>query len=247
MVRLALIHSVRKKIVKLSSVVLSFVLLSTSSAAFAADTNSFDFYVWGKKVGTTSYSVSTSKGTTKVSSRVDRHDFPVPMTEEFRIGSDGLVLSGTVTRPNDKFTAFYNPDKQHTKIDILPTKNGEPQPAVTWNLPRPDLLIGLMEDSATWQMLMDTVMAHPHADNAYPILNVGENNFTPDRVEVGHLSAPEAGKGTLDGKPIELRHFVLTLPKGAVDLYVDADGRLMQAEVASYGYKHVRTGFALGN
>ena len=230
---------------KLSTVVLTSVLLSTSSVAFAADPNSFDFFVWGKKVGTTSYTLASSKGSTKVSSRVDRHDFPVPMTEDFRIGSDGLVLSGTVTRPNDQFTAFYNPDKQHSKIDVLPSKKGEPQPAVVWNMPRPDFLIGLMEDSATWQILMDTVMAHPHADNAYPLLNVGENNFTPDRVEVGHLSAPDASKGTLDGKPVELRHFVLTLPKGAVDIYVDADGRLMQAEVGSYGYKHVRTNFTL--
>jgi hypothetical protein len=232
---------------KLSTFVLTSILLSTSSGAFAADKNSFEFFVWGKNVGTTTYTLDRSKGATKVSSRVDRHDFPVPMTEEYRIGSDGLVSSGLVTRPNDKFIAIYNPDKRHTKIDVLPSKNGEPQPAVVWNLPRPDLLIGLMEDSATWQMLMDAVMAHPHADNVYPILNVGENNFTPDRVEVGHLSAPDAGKGTLDGKPIELRHYVLTLPKGAVDIYVDADGRLMQAEVASYGYKHVRANFTLGN
>jgi len=231
--------------VKLSTVVLTLILLFTSSAAHAADKNTFDFFVWGKNVGTTTYTLDRSKGATKVSSRVDRHDFPVPMTEDYRIGSDGLVLSGLVTRPNDKFIAIYNPDKPHTKIDVLPTRNGEPQPAVTWNLPRPDVLIGLMEDSATWQMLMDTVAAHPHADNAYPILNVGENNFTPDRVEVGHLSAPEAAKGTLDGKPVELRHFVLTLAKGTVDLYADADGRLMQAEVSASGYKHVRSNFTL--
>lgn len=230
---------------KLSPVVLTFVLLSTSSAASAADTNSFDFFVRGKKVGTTTYTLATSKGVTKVSSRVDRHDYPVPMTEEFRIGADGLVLSGLVTRPNDKVTVIYNIDKQHTRIDVLPTKNGEAQSAATWNLPRPDFLIGLMEDSATWQMLMDAVTAHPHADNIYPLLNVGENNFTPDRVEVGRLSAPDAARGTLDGTPVELRHFILTLPKGAVDIYVAADGRLMQAEVASYGYKHVRTNFAL--
>jgi len=232
---------------KLPAIALISTLLSMSSAAFAADKSSFDFFVWGKNVGTTGYTLDRSKGAIKVSSRVDRHDFPVPMTEEYRIGSDGLVLTGTVTRPNDQFTAIYNPDKQHTKIDVLPSKKGEPQPAVVWNLPRPDLLIGLMEDSATWQMLMDTVMAHPHADNAYPILNVGENNFTPDRIVVGHLSAPDAGKGVLDGKPVELRHYVLTLPKGPVDIYVDADGRLMQAEVGGYGYKHVRTGFTLGN
>jgi hypothetical protein len=229
---------------KLLTLVSTFLLLSTSSAAFAADTNSF--FVWGKKVGTTSYTLASSKGTTKVSSRVDRHDYPVPMTEEFRIGGDGLVLSGLVTRPNDKVTVVYNIDKQHKKIDVLPNKNGEAQPAATWNLPRPDFVIGLMEDSATWQMLMDAVTAHPHSDNVYPILNVGENNFTPDRVEVGRLSAPDDAKGTLDGKPVALRHFVLTLPKGAVDIYVDADGRLMQAEVASYGYKHVRAGFTLG-
>jgi len=171
----------------------------------------------------------------------------VPMTEEFRIGPDGLVLSGFVTRTNDQFTATYNPDKQHTKIDVLPSKKGEPQSAVVWNLPRPDLLIGLMEDSATWQLLMDTVAAHPHADNVYPILNVGENNFTPDSVVVGHLSAPQPAKGTLDGKPLDLRHYVLTLPKGPVDIYVDADGKLMQAEVGGYGYKHVRTNFTLAN
>jgi hypothetical protein len=113
-------------------------------------------------------------------------------------------------------------------------------------MPRPDFLIGLMEDSATWQMLMDAVIAHPHADNAYPLLIVGENNFTPDRVELGRLAAPVAAKGTLDGKPIELRHFVLNLSKGAVDIYVDADGKLMQAEVGGYGYKHVRANFTLG-
>jgi hypothetical protein len=140
---------------KLLTLALTTFLLSASSAAFAADTNTFDFFVWGKKVGTTTYTLASSKGVTKVSSRVDRHDFPVPMTEEFRIGSDGFVLSGMVTRPNDKFIAIYNPDKQHTKIDVLPSKNGEAQPATTWNLTRPDLLIGLMEDSATWQMLMD--------------------------------------------------------------------------------------------
>jgi hypothetical protein len=235
---------------KLATVALTSILLSASGAASAADKNdknSFDFFVWGKNVGTTTYTLDRSKGATKVSSHVDRHDYPVPMTEEFRIGSDGLVTSGFVTRTNDQFTAIYNPDKQHTKIDVLPSKKGEPQPAVVWNLPRPDLLIGLMEDSATWQILMDTVTAHPHADNAYPLLIVGENNFTPDRIEVGRLAAPTDGKGTLDGKPVALHHYVLTLSKGPVDIYVDADGKLMQAEVGGYGYKHVRTNFTLQN
>jgi hypothetical protein len=235
---------------KTSIALLASILLATSSAAFAADKNdknSFDFIVWGKNVGTTSYTLDRSKGTTKVSSRVDRHDYPVPMTEEFRIGPDGLVTSGLVTRPNDQFIAVYNPDKQHTKIDVLPTRKGEPQPAVQWNLPRPDLLIGLMEDSATWQILMDTVTAHPHADNVYPLLIVGENNADRDRLEPGRLAAPTDAKGTLDGKPVALRHYIYTLSKGPVDIYVDADGKLMQAEVGGYGYKHVRTGFTLAS
>jgi hypothetical protein len=235
---------------KTPTLLLASILLSTSVAAFAADKNeknSFDFFVWGKKVGTTTYTLDRSKGAIKVSSSVERHDYPVPMTEEFRIGGDGLVTSGLVTRTNDQFIAIYNPDKQHTKIDVLPTRKGEAQPALTWNLPRPDFLAGLMEDSATWQMLMDTVTAHPHADNIYPLLIVGENNADRDRLEPGRLSAPTDSKGTLDGKPVELRHYVFTLSKGPVDLYVDADGKLMQAEVGGYGYKHVRTGFSLAN
>jgi hypothetical protein len=233
--------------IKRSTLALASLLLSLPPAALAAGKNTFDFFVWGKLVGNTTYTLADSKGDIKVSSSVDRHDYPVPMTEEFRIGSDGLVRSGLVTRVNDHAIIVYKPEKQNSTLEVLPTRNGDPQTTAVWNLPRPDFLIGLMEDAATWQLLTDTATAHPHPDNIYPLLIVGENNFTPDRLEMGHLSPPVPAKGTLDGRPIDLRHYVFTLSKGPVDLYVDAQGTLMQAEVAGYGYKHVRTNFTLTN
>jgi hypothetical protein len=230
---------------KLATVVFASILLSTSSAAFGAETNSFNVFLWGKKSATTTYTLDRSKAGTKVTSRIERQDNP--LKTEFRVGPDGLMISGSIARTNDQIITFYTPNKPHDKMDVVVNKNGDMQSPSVWTLTRPDFLIAVMADPATWQLLMDAATAHTHADSIYMLLLPGENNWTPDHIESGHLAAPVAAKGTLDGKQIELRHFVLTLPKGAAHLYADADGRLMLADLGPYGYKNVRANFTLEN
>lgn len=51
--------------------------------------------------------------------------------------------------------------------------------------------------------------------------------------------------GTLDGKQITVHHLQLTVETQKTELFTDAQGRLLQAELAQPGFAAVRTGFVL--
>ena len=51
--------------------------------------------------------------------------------------------------------------------------------------------------------------------------------------------------GTLDGKPIDLKHYTLRFHAGDADVYTDTEGKLMEADMKQMSSKYVRVKFAL--
>ncbi|MDR3735060.1 MAG: hypothetical protein P4L10_05910 [Acidobacteriaceae bacterium] len=225
---------------------LCLALLTSSVAAIAAETHSFDL-VNGKgvKQSSTTYTINTGKNGFKVRSKVVYvTGNQGSRTIEYAIGNDGLIDSATLTNPEDHTMVMISPSKLNDTLTINLMKGSAPAGSRTITLPVPECTVAFPDDASVWQVLMDIIAAHPRPDHIYRIL-VPATAKTPDRIEPFRLSSDSESAGTLDGKPIVLKHYVLTFNGGASDIYTDADGKLMQAKIASLGVTHIRTNFVL--
>ncbi len=226
---------------------LCLALLSSSIAAIAAETHSFDL-VNGKgiKQSSTTYTINPGKnGSFKVRSKVVYvAGNQGSRSIEYSIGSDGLIDSATLTNPEDRSMTMITPSKLNDSLTINLMKGSAPAGGRTITLPVPECTVAFPDDASVWQVLMDIIAAHPRPDHIYRIL-VPATAKSPDRIEPFRLGSDTESSGTLDGKPIVLKHYVLTFNGGSSDIYTDADGKLMQAKIASLGVTHIRTNFVL--
>ena len=55
----------------------------------------------------------------------------------------------------------------------------------------------------------------------------------------------EDAAGTLEGKPLTLKHYRLNYQKAKAELYTDADGKLMEADMGTTSASYVRVKFAM--
>ncbi len=228
-------------------VLLCLALLSSSVSALAADTHVFDlFNLKGIKLASASYTVDSSKKGIKVHSKTiyETKAAGTNHSVDYAIGADGLLDSATIQNMEDHILTFYSPSKTNDALTIRTMKAAQPTGAHTIALPTPEYIIAFQDDPSVWQVLMDTISAHPHSDNIYRVL-VPATAKVADRIEPFRLNPHSESTGTLDGKPIPLKHYVLTFNAGSSDIYTDADGKLMQARIKPLGVHHVRSNFAL--
>ncbi len=227
------------------TLVLSVAFLTSTSTLLAANTNSFDLLnKQGVKAGTADYTVDASKNIIKV------HSTLAYLSEgrdgshiiDYRVGLDGLFITGNINSAKDHTLTYYTPGKAHDTLEIA-TLSGQSRVTHT---DKPDIFIAFPDEPGIWEVLLRVTAAHPHDDAIYTLYLPAPPPRTNDNVQPFRLIPATPANGTLDGKPITLQHFVLVFNSGRAHIYVDADGRLMQAE-SPFTLKQTRKNFELLN
>ena len=112
-------------------------------------------------------------------------------------------------------------------------------------MPKPDFMVAPDYDPSAMQVLLTAALAHPHSDHLYLLVvprSAAKGSTTPLYITIAD---PTDATGTLDGKPITLKHYALGWNKAKGDLYADADGTLMQADVGPLNVSYIRAKFKL--
>jgi len=96
-------------------------------------------------------------------------------------------------------------------------------------------------DPAGLQILLNMQAANPAPDGSYTcFIPSGQGTLLPCT-----FNNSSKGTGTLDGKPIELAHWVLKLGPVAMDVWTSPAGALLEADVTAQGVAYIRAGFSL--
>ena len=247
----------------LRTAALSVALSCTTSAALAADNNSFTLLHAGKPVGRASYTIDTTKDGYRLRSHFEYRLPPAPAatlnsdhgsapteaqySSEFKIDADGNFLSGYTQNAANQMITAYQPSKLRDSITVSQNQGGVSGDGHTLPMPGPDFLVAPDYDPGTLQILLTTSLAHPHKDSKYTLLVPGNGNSPKSSntlIYIAIHTAPDA-TGTLDGKPVTLKHYQVSYLKGSADLYTDDTGRLMEADMGPLGSTFVRAKFAL--
>jgi len=232
---------------KLRPIALCLALL-TATTAFAADNNSFDVLSRsGAKVATISYTFEKGKDGLKVRSVADWvSDGPGgARTYDYRL-KDGSVTTASMNNMTDHTLVFFEPSKARDTLSINNMKNNASTGIRTLTIPKPEYMIAFNDDTSIWQSLLEVDATHPTDNHTYLLFVPAATAKATDRLEMLHFNAPTDIDGTLNGKPIALKHFVLNFKTGSAHVYADETGKVMQVESGPLGSRtHVRTGFAL--
>jgi len=248
----------------LRTAALIVALSCTATAALAADNNSFTLLHAGKPIGRASYTIDTTKDGYRLRSHFEYripaapadalnsdHGSSAPTeaqySSEFKIDVDGNFLSGYTQNAANQMITAYQPDKLRDSITVSQNQGGVSGDGRTLAMPGPNFLVAPDYDPGTLQILLTTSLAHPHKDSKYTLLVPG-NGASPKSsntlIYIAIHTAPDA-TGTLDGKPVTLKHYQVSYLKGSADLYTDDTGRLMEADMGPLGSTFVRAKFAL--
>lgn len=170
------------------------------------------------------------------------------MTEDYKITDDENYLSGFIQNATNQMLTSYQPDKARKVVIIGQNQGGIAGDSRSLELPSPDFLIAADYDPSAIQLLVNKVMNHPHKDNTYLVLTPVSYGGRPggtQAVPVAMALMDGAASGTLDGKPVTLKHFQMKFHSGAADIYTDDAGNLMEADMGTLSTNYVRNGFAL--
>jgi len=253
---------------------LTLAAILASVPAFAADNNSFAILSKGKQVGKASYTVDKVKEGWRVRSRFEVHltagdqngpsndsaldesggkrgggssgMIEAQVTAEYKTTPEGDFLGGYLSDQTQTITSF-TPDKSRTTVAVNLTQAGASSLPTMLPVPKPDFLLAPTFDPAGLQVLLTTAAAHPHEDKTYLLIVPGASNRQPPTLQYVALdpSHSEPAQGTLDGKPLTLKHYTLRFRSGDADLYTDDAGTLMQAELAKPAVTFTRAKFVL--
>ena len=253
----------------LRSATVFFALVCTVPAALAADTsNNFVLLRNGKPVGKAYYSIDKNKGggyhgkahfNYKLAAEVSLNNSTSADSSRGNVITEGEFLYDYKTDDSGNFLTGYfqngvtqtitsfQMDKPRTTVTI-----GENQAGVSASkslaMPGPDYGLLPDYDPSSVQMFLTTALAHPHADGKYTLIVPGlSGRGGTGYIYVAFKPAAADANGSLDGKPIALKHYTLQYLKGSADLYTDADGNLMEADMATgtLTANYVRVKFAL--
>ena len=248
----------------LRSAALSLALVCTATAALAADTtNNFILMRDGKPIGKAYYTlekkngyhskahfnyrlaaaISTNNSTSMDSSRgnmITEGEF----TYDYKADDDGNFLSGYIQSGTTQTITSFQMDKARTTVTI-----GENQAGVSASksltMPGPNYLVVPDYDPSSIQIFLAAALAHPHPDSKYAFIVPGTAGRGGTSYIYVALKPPTDANGSLNGKPIALKHYVLQYFKSSADLYTDVDGNLMEADMGNLSAEYVRVKFAL--
>jgi len=169
-------------------------------------------------------------------------------TAEYKITADGDFLTGFTQNGDTQMLTSYQPDKKGGNLIIGQVQAGVSGGSRDLALPSPHFLLAPDYDPSVLQVLLTTALTHPHADSTYAlVVPAGANPRARNNALYVTLQPALAisANGTLAGKPVALKHYLLNYHQGHADLYADADGTLMEADLGPLSAKYIRTGFTL--
>lgn len=243
------------------------------SAFAAADANSFALVNHaGRNIGKASYTITKTKDGYKVTTHFQYRagisgdatvaaDDPTKTTAnsgatvtdyqysgEYKIADDGSFLSGFTQNSANQILSSFQPNKTRSLVTVGQIQGGVNLGSRDIELPKPWFLLAPDYDPSAIQLLLTAAAAHPHSDSTYlflvPASGSGPKALnTPLFVTLQPLSDTPAG--TLDGKPVTLKHIQMNYHAGKADLYVDDAGNLMQADMGTLSASYIRTKFVL--
>ena len=246
----------------LRSAALSLALASSAAAALAADPNSFVLVKDGKNDGKATYSIDTAKDGYHIKSRYEYHLTVAPsatsttsfstineaqFSNDYKVDLNGNYISGYTQNATNQMITSFQPNKTRDIVTVNQIQGGMSGGGKPLPLPRPDFLVAPDYDPSALQILLTTSLAHPHADSKYTFVvpGTGMGPKAANTIVYVSVQAQPDANGTLDGKPITLKHFQMNYAKGKADLFTDADGKLMQADMGTLATSYIRVKFVL--
>jgi len=259
---------------KLRSVVLSLAFICLAVPSFAAAKNTFTLLdKKGKHIGSASFSIDKSKNGFKVHSDYEftgetgngQNDMPgLPgvansrggsassaefhYSFEYSIDPTGSFQSGYNQNYASKTMTSFQPNKARTAMSIPVTQGSTQMGTRDITLAKPNFIMAANYDPSGIQVLINASLASPWPNNVYFVIIPATPDQDPNSSNYADnvLLQPAADTtGTLDGKSVALKHYVLKFHNGNADVYTDADGNLMEAIMNPLQTTYVRSKFVL--
>lgn len=221
------------------------VLLSLFVApAFGQSTSpgKFILEIGERSVGKADYTFQPSSSGWKLDAH---YEFNVPVNVSavrqaaFRADWEQVSDATNLDVAETKQSFTVSPNKNRSSLEFQASAGGQ---TAQNELPlQPHTAVLANFDPSGLQVLLNMQAAAPAAAGKYQC-------FIPSgrgTMLACTLAAAEKAGGTLAGKPLELRHWSLSLAGNIMDLYADSAGNLMDAEVKSQKLDYRRNGFAL--
>jgi hypothetical protein len=260
---------------QLRSIFLPVAIAFVSVSAFASDANNFVLVSSsnGKVIGKAGYSISKAKENFKVHSHFEYRmstallpkrpePAPVPGQEkpyrpammmegqfagEYTVDAQGNYVTGFIVDSTSNAMTSYSPNKARNNINVSETQAGSVGNARDIEVPSPNFIFMPEFDPAALQVLMTAEIAHPHGNDPYllvvpgGVMTYGGNVLLYVTIE----PAKDTRTGTLDGKPVTLKHYILLFHAGRAEVFVDDSGNLMDAQFGPLGVDYIRSKFVL--
>lgn len=168
-------------------------------------------------------------------------------TFEYKVSPDGHFLGGYLQDGGSQTMTSFTPDKTGATLTIGRVQAGSSDLTNQLPMPSTDYLFAPDFDPAGIQMLFRIALEHPRADKKYMLFIPGYD--LRDRPKFRYVAMDPAladtAAGTLDGKPITLKHFPINFQTGRGDVYLDENGNLMEADITRIGTSYIRAKFTL--
>lgn len=253
---------------------LGFAVIALSFATLAAtagaQTNSFQLIDKnGKTIGKTNFTIDKTKDGFRVKSKFEYHlvasgpstnintrtdaayDSPgssvvdAQFSSDYKVDENGNYLSGFTQNSADQMITSFYPTKTRDAVVISQTQGGVGLGSKSLGMPKPDFIVAPDYDPSAIQMLLTTVLTHAHTDHLYLLAVPPSSPRAANNALYLTVADPTDATGTLDGKPIALKHYALGWNKAKGDLYADTNGTLMQADIGTINARYVRAKFVL--
>jgi hypothetical protein len=165
---------------------------------------------------------------------------------DYTVDAKGNFITGFIK--NSQGLKSFEPQKQRTAVDVHQMQGMNLVDQHTLNLPSADYGFAPDFDPAALEVFLNTAKANPRGESPYQLLVPGSSSIGPKAqsvVENVILLRVDDVMGTLDGKPITLRHYLMNYHDGHAELYTDETGNLMEADMGTLDAKYVRAKFGL--
>jgi hypothetical protein len=248
---------------------LALCLALTTLPALAQ--NDFTITLHGKLSGKASYSVDKTKDGFHVKSKISYRlsaasvtpdDAAAPtkgrsagatpglagdfqFVEDYKLDANGSYTGGFMMNMVSLVNTSYTPTKSRDKLFIAQTQNGNPGLPTPVDIKSDFVLLPDYDPSALQSLLLQTA-AHPAPKDLYLAVIPGKRPDEDAAPALWLTDQPEA-HGTLDGKPITLRHYILRLYKSQFDVFADDTNTLMLGTSTALSAIYTRDGFVLNS